>query len=131
FGLAWSLTTRRTLSSLQPGAHVMSEDQRDRNALIQRVKTHLRNVGLTLDGKVKWQIKKIHGQPEGLHFTCDNPRVLQQMADDSSHMALDLSYPTPQGFDDWGQTSVGYTEKGAGPRLHIDLGLEDIKLRRS
>ena len=91
--------------------------------LIQKVKIKLRAAGVELDHVVKWQLTKTHPKPEGFHFTCENPLALQRMAEKSHRMALDLDYPTPAGFDRWGETSVGFTEVGEGARVHIDIAI--------
>jgi hypothetical protein len=95
----------------------MSDDQGKRNALLQKAKMRMRAAGVELDGKVKWQVTKTHEKPDGFHFTCETPLV--------------LNYPTPAGFDDWSQTSVGFTEVGEGERVHIDIGIETIQLCRA
>jgi hypothetical protein len=98
--------------------------------LIQKVKLRLRAAGVELDHTVKWQVTKTHLQPEGFHFTCDNPLTLQRMAENSRRMARDLNYPTPVGFDRWQETSVGFTEIGEGARVHLDVAIRPAALCR-
>jgi hypothetical protein len=57
-------------------------------SLIQKVKIKLRAAGVELDHVVKWRLLKTHLQPEGFHFTCDDPLALQRMAEKSRRMAL-------------------------------------------
>ena len=98
--------------------------------LIQRVKIRLRHAGVELDHTVKWHVTKTHEKPEGFHFTCETPVVLQHMAEKSGRMARDLDYPPPAGFDTLRESTVGFTEIGEGARVHIDIALEPTKLCR-
>jgi len=99
-------------------------DQAAMRAELNQVKLKLREAGVQLDHYFKWHLGEVYWNPVGFDFTCEDSKRLQQVAEKSDKLAID-SIDMP-GYDPWrkgGVLSVGFSQVGKPPHVHLDLAI--------
>jgi hypothetical protein len=90
---------------------------------VNEIKLKLRALGVNLDN-VKWKPEAVYSNPTGFDFTTEDWKRIEQAAEKSSKLKLD---PTDMpGHDPWRKAkfvSVGWTQLGKPPYVHLDVAL--------
>jgi hypothetical protein len=101
-------------------------------AELNKVILKLGETGIHLHGGFKWKmVGEPYWNPTGFDFWCCDFQRLQNMADSNPKLAVD-SADMP-GYDPWQHgnvLSVGFTQVGPPPRVHLDIALEPQGLCR-
>jgi hypothetical protein len=90
---------------------------------VNDLKLKLRALGIDLDA-IKWSLEAVYWNPMGFDFTTVDWRRVQHAADVSPKLGLD-STDMP-GYDAWRNgavVSVGYTQIGKPPYVHLDVAI--------
>jgi len=90
---------------------------------MNEIKLKLRALGVLLDN-VKWQLEAVYWNPTGFDFTTPDWKRIEHAADKSGKLKQDAS--DMPGYDPWrnaGIVSVGWTQLGKPPYVHLDVAL--------
>src|SRR5438105_12971013 len=94
------------------------------------LKLRLRGLGVDLDA-ITWSLEAVYWNPMGFDFTTADWRRVRDAANDSVKLGQD-STDMP-GYDPWRNgavVSVGYTQIGKPPYVHLDVALSRPGLSR-
>jgi hypothetical protein len=111
--------------NLAPAVRLTDAERSAVNADMNKVAIKLHDAGIQLYGFYKIHNLEPYWGPLGFDFMCDNWQQLLQAADSAPKLGFDLI--DKPGFDNWRQAcvkSVGFTQIGKPPLVHLDVAID-------
>ena len=119
------MTPRPFNPDTAPKAVTTGEDRSAMRADMNKVALKLHEAGIQLYGFYKIHDLVPYWNPMGFDFMCDNWRQLLSAASDAPRLGFDpIDMP---GSDNWAQAgvkSVGFTQTGKPPQVHLDIAID-------
>ena len=119
------MTPRPFNPDTAPKVRLTGEDRSAISADMNKVALKLHEAGIQLYGFYKIHDLVPYWNPLGFDFMCDNWQQLLNAADRAPRLGFDLI--DMPGFDNWlqaGVKSVGFTQIGKPPLVHLDIAID-------
>lgn len=119
------MTPRPFNPDTAPTVRLTGQDRSAMRADMNKVALKLHEAGIQLYGYYKIHDLVPYWNPLGFDFMCDNWRQLLNAAQNASRLGSDqIDMP---GYDSWlkaGVKSVGFTQTGKPPHVHLDIAID-------